>query len=254
MSTDLLVLAVALFAAAQAFGVGELIDVGIIASLGMSVFWDLAHMVQITVLATTENDLDEAAGYLSSAIVACGVAKFISWIARFIRNSRAPAGDPPGQTSSTKPSEPGVQSETSPPRAGSTSSTPRPRGGETSSTEDQPDQTPRTTESPKTAASDASVRDKLNRYLLNPEHPIGKSKAAWFKKALGFTRENSSALADQIKFNPETAVQTQVTTYGTKFEQTIDVVGANGSTIPVKTVWIVGPDGVPKLVTAIPGD
>lgn len=105
-----------------------------------------------------------------------------------------------------------------------------------------------------TDASAASVADKLQRYLLNPDHALGADKANWFQKALGFTRGNASDLAKQLVFDEKTAVQTGVTQYGTKFHQIIDVVGANGKTIPVRTAWIRGADGVPKLVTAVPGD
>jgi len=102
--------------------------------------------------------------------------------------------------------------------------------------------------------SAASVADKLDRYLLNPEHEVGGPKADWFRQALGFTRENAADLAKQLVFNASQAVQTAVTQYGTKFNQTINVVGANGRTIPVITAWIVKSDGVPRLVTAVPGD
>jgi hypothetical protein len=103
------------------------------------------------------------------------------------------------------------------------------------------------------AASATSVRDKLTRYTLNLEHPLGRSKAQWFEKALGFTRQNSDQLARQLVFDEKTAVQTAVTKYGTKFNQVINVVGTNGRTIPVTTAWIRGEDGVAKLVTALPG-
>lgn len=98
----------------------------------------------------------------------------------------------------------------------------------------------------------ASVADKLNRYLLNPDHPVGGSKADWFRRALGFTRDNAAQLANQIVFKANEAVQTAVTQFGTKYNQIIQIVGANGKTIPVTVAWIIGPDGVPKLVTAIP--
>jgi hypothetical protein len=101
--------------------------------------------------------------------------------------------------------------------------------------------------------SAASVLDKLDRYLLNPDHPKGASKAEWFKQALGFDRTNMGDLAKQFVFDRAQAVQTDVTQYGTKFNQTIDVIGANGRTIPVNTAWIVGSDSVPKLVIAVPG-
>ena len=102
-------------------------------------------------------------------------------------------------------------------------------------------------------ASRASVRDKLNRYILNSEHPVGGAKARWFRQALGFTRENSEELVRQLVFNEGSAVQTRVTELGTKYNQTINVVGANGRTIPVVTAWIKGNDGIVRLVTALPG-
>ncbi len=101
--------------------------------------------------------------------------------------------------------------------------------------------------------SAASVYDKLSRYLLNADHPIGKSKAMWFRQALGFTRENIDDLAKQLVFDESKAVQTEITKYGTKFNQTINVVGANGRTIPVVTAWIRKLDGVVSLITAFPG-
>ena len=103
-------------------------------------------------------------------------------------------------------------------------------------------------------ASAASVADKLERYLLNPDHPIGSEKARWFQEALGFTRENAADLAKQLVFNDSRAVQTAVTRYGVKYNQTINITGANGRVIPVTTAWIRGPDGVAKLITAVPGD
>lgn len=103
------------------------------------------------------------------------------------------------------------------------------------------------------AATRASVNDKLMRYLLNPNHPVGGSKAAWFEQALGFTRTNMSALANQIRFDPATAVQTAITQFGTKFNQVIPIAGANGRVIDVTFAWIRNNDGIMRLVTAIPG-
>jgi hypothetical protein len=99
-----------------------------------------------------------------------------------------------------------------------------------------------------------SVSDKLARYLLNPDHPVGGQKAQWFDKALGFTRENAGDLAKQFVFSESNAVQTAVTQYGTKFNQVINVTGANGRVIPVRTAWIRGKDNVVRFVTATPGD
>jgi hypothetical protein len=100
--------------------------------------------------------------------------------------------------------------------------------------------------------SNASVADKLWRYLLNPEHEVGGPKAKWFEQALGFTRENAPELGKQIVFDESRAVETGVTQFGTKYNQVIPILGANGKTIDVTFAWIRNNDGVVRLVTAIP--
>ena len=100
--------------------------------------------------------------------------------------------------------------------------------------------------------TEASVQDKLERYLLNVDHPVGGSKATWFQQALGFNKTNISDLAVQIKFDPKTAVQTTTTEFGTKFNQVIPIIGANGKTIDVTFGWIQNGAGEIKLVTGIP--
>ena len=102
------------------------------------------------------------------------------------------------------------------------------------------------------ALTQASVDDKLARYILNPNHPHGGSKAKWFEEALGFTRNNADDLAQQVVFDPSTAIQTAVTPHGVKFNQVIPITGANGRTIDVTFAWIKNNDGVTRLVTSIP--
>jgi len=102
--------------------------------------------------------------------------------------------------------------------------------------------------------TEESVRIKLQDYLLNPDHTKGGPKAKWFKQALGFTRENKDDLAKQFLFKDSEAVQTGITEFGVKFNQTINIVGANGRVIPVKIAWIRNDDGVVRLITAVPGD
>ncbi len=97
-----------------------------------------------------------------------------------------------------------------------------------------------------------SVYDKLTRYLLNLEHPVGGTKAMWFKQALGFTLNNMDDLAKQIVFDAGKAVQTKVTSHGVLLNQTIKITGANGKVIDVLFAWIKNNDGVTRLVTAIP--
>jgi hypothetical protein len=101
--------------------------------------------------------------------------------------------------------------------------------------------------------SRASVYDKLNRYLLNPEHELGGQKAKWFEKALGFSKKNMTELAEQIVFDPTKAVETEATQYGIKYNQKILIKGANGKNIEIVTAWIkTYSDNVVKLVTATP--
>lgn len=103
---------------------------------------------------------------------------------------------------------------------------------------------------PKT--TEESVRTKLDTYLLEPNHPVGGSKAKWFKEALGFTKDNSINLGKQIVFDPKKAVQTAANVHGTKFSQIIPVLGANGKIIDVEFIFIKNNDGVIRLVTSIP--
>jgi len=98
----------------------------------------------------------------------------------------------------------------------------------------------------------ASVDDKLARYLLNKDHPIGGSKADWFDQALGYNQKNADDLARQINFNENLAVKTSLTEHGQKYNQTIAIQGANGKTIDVNFGWIRNNDGDVRLVTAIP--
>ena len=102
------------------------------------------------------------------------------------------------------------------------------------------------------AATQSSVVDKLERYLLNPDHPVGGPKAMWFERALGYNQSNLQQLAKQIIFDESRATVTDVTKYGIKYNQTIEIIGANGKVIPVVFAWIRNTDGVVRLVTAIP--
>lgn len=97
-----------------------------------------------------------------------------------------------------------------------------------------------------------SVATKLDTYLLNPAHPDGAAKARWFQQALGFTRANAGDLGRQITFDPAKAVETAVNQYGTKYNEVIPIVGANGKTIDVLFAFIRNNDGIVRLVTAIP--
>jgi uncharacterized protein RhaS with RHS repeats len=97
-----------------------------------------------------------------------------------------------------------------------------------------------------------SVDKKLTGYLLNKSHSVGADKANFFDKALGFTQANKAGLAKQIKFNSSTAVKKGLTQHGQKFEQVINIKGANGRNVNVTFGWIKNNDGHMRLVTGYP--
>ncbi len=101
-------------------------------------------------------------------------------------------------------------------------------------------------------ATQISVEEKLGKYLLNRQHPVGGSKAKWFEQALGFNEKNLDQLSKQIVFDSQKAVETAITEYGTKYNQVIPITGANGKTIDVLFSWIRNKDNIVRLVTAIP--
>jgi len=97
-----------------------------------------------------------------------------------------------------------------------------------------------------------SVIDKLTRYTLNMDHPLGKDKAIWFEKALGFTKDNMESLAKQIVFDPKTAFVRGTNNWGTLYNQKVTVLGANGKEIDVIAAWIMLEDGTIKLTNLLP--
>jgi hypothetical protein len=104
-----------------------------------------------------------------------------------------------------------------------------------------------------TEITQRSVLSKLSTYLLNKEHPVGSSKADWFQKALGFSKDNMDDLAKQINFDSTKAISKGNNGFANMYEQIIPIKGANGKTIDVQFNFAI-PNGeiAPKLVGAIP--
>lgn len=101
----------------------------------------------------------------------------------------------------------------------------------------------------------AATADRVVNYLLNAAHAGGGAeKAAWFRGALGFTRENAGGLIKQFKFDANSAVLQKTTQYGEVFTQETRLVGANGKEGMVTAVWQVdnagASKGVARLITA----
>lgn len=98
----------------------------------------------------------------------------------------------------------------------------------------------------------AKVRD----YLLAPDHPDGASKARFFA-ALGFARARWPLLRDALLAvaREGEAEPAGAGVYGQKHVVRGIVQGPDGRAARAVTVWIVlRGDGVPRLVTAYPGE
>jgi len=104
------------------------------------------------------------------------------------------------------------------------------------------------------AAAVEIAREKITDYLLNPQHPDGAGKAAFFA-AHGFTVEEWQVLADALRrLAASCPVAKKVDSpHGTKYVVDGSLATPVGETPLVRTVWIVdqGADN-PRLVTAYP--
>ncbi|MBI3201308.1 MAG: adhesin [Myxococcales bacterium] len=96
----------------------------------------------------------------------------------------------------------------------------------------------------------AKVRD----YLLSPEHPVGRFKAAFFR-ALGYSADQWELLRADLQFIAQTgdATPTELGPFGQKFEVRATLSSPLGRTAKITAVWIVrtGED-FPRFVTAFP--
>ena len=95
-------------------------------------------------------------------------------------------------------------------------------------------------------------REKLEGYLLNPEHEVGRHKARVFAAALGIGRGDWEYLRDRIKAAIVDAPVASVreTAWGRLYEAVVPVEGLNGETGRVMTVWLVESEGEPpRFVT-----
>ena len=96
--------------------------------------------------------------------------------------------------------------------------------------------------------------EKMRDYLLNPRHPDGAGKAAFFM-ALGFDADEPAVFAKAlltlcIQF-PVTSVTKS--SHGTKYVIDGALISPTGRMAMVRTVWIVDSGlTIPRLVTAFP--
>jgi hypothetical protein len=99
------------------------------------------------------------------------------------------------------------------------------------------------------------VPTKVRDYLLAPEHPVGRSKAAFFE-ALGYSRANWSQFVEALRDHARAhdAIQRPADRFGVRYEVRGILMGPSGRAAEVVVVWIVlVGDDRPRLVTAYPG-
>jgi hypothetical protein len=106
------------------------------------------------------------------------------------------------------------------------------------------------------SATEATVATaKVRDYLLNPEHPDGGSKAAWFQ-SLGYARDRWHELASDLL--ALAAACEKFTTVRTPFGVKYVMKGQLGRkfhrSASVLVVWIVEADCPPRLITAYPDE
>ena len=97
-------------------------------------------------------------------------------------------------------------------------------------------------------------RDKIVRYLLNPAHPVGGSKARFFLEH-GFSAAEWSRLASALQQHArENEIsETEQTKHGTRFVVDGPLIAPDGTILNVRTAWYIDAGGAaPRFVTAHP--
>jgi hypothetical protein len=95
-------------------------------------------------------------------------------------------------------------------------------------------------------------REKLEGYLLNLGHEVGRHKARVFGAALGIHRGDWEYLRDRIVEGVVAAPVGAVneTLWGRLYEIVVSIEGLNGQTRRVMTVWLIASAGEPpRFVT-----
>lgn len=95
---------------------------------------------------------------------------------------------------------------------------------------------------------------KVTQYLLNPAHPVGGAKAAFFLR-FGFTRAEWQKLADALRRHAgeNEVVETEETRYGKRYVVEGRIVAPDGTSLNVRSAWYIDvAGGPPRFVTAHP--
>ena len=99
----------------------------------------------------------------------------------------------------------------------------------------------------------AVPEEKLRDYLLSESHPVGRFKASFFR-TLGFGLDDLERFQLALTALLENDVEGEtVTPYGTKYEVRGTLIGPDGQTARVVSVWIIlAGEDYPRFITAYP--
>lgn len=96
--------------------------------------------------------------------------------------------------------------------------------------------------------------EKICEYLLNPSHPVGGPKAAWFA-SIGYTLDNWRELTDDLLQLARTSDDfvAKASPFGVEYEVSGEIGRRGHRPGFVLSVWVIVADSLPRLVTAYPG-
>ena len=96
--------------------------------------------------------------------------------------------------------------------------------------------------------------EKLTKYLLNPEHPKGGSKADWLERSIGLSLEDWPFLLEQLREQVALVPPTNLRPHehGVNFRLPMTLRGRDGRRTEAITVWTAREMGRPHFTTAIP--
>ncbi len=95
---------------------------------------------------------------------------------------------------------------------------------------------------------------KITGYLLSDTHPVGRSKAVFFR-LFGFRADRPELLVAALLEHAATAVVTAIigSPFGVKYEISGPLGTPDGRSVAMKAIWIVEVGGSePRFVTAYP--
>ena len=95
---------------------------------------------------------------------------------------------------------------------------------------------------------------KMTRYLLNPAHPAGGSKASFFIR-FGFAAADWRRLAEALlrHAREHEVVQTEQTRHGTRYALDGSLAAPDGTVLNIRSAWYIDAGGdAPRFVTAHP--